>query len=73
MPFQSRSGLRLTTSKFYSPNGNNYSKIGLEPDVHVELETDQAVAYRGSRNGDFESDADIRKGLELLRSQLARR
>ena len=73
MSFESHSGLKLTTAKFYSPNGKNYSKVGLEPDVHVELETDMATAYRGLRNGDYESDADIRKGLELLRSQLARR
>ena len=28
-------GLRLTTSKFYSPNGLPFSKVGVEPDVLV--------------------------------------
>ena len=29
------SGLRLTTAKFYSPNGKPYSRVGVEPDVVV--------------------------------------
>ena len=28
-------GLRLTTAKFYSPNGQPYSRVGVEPDVVV--------------------------------------
>jgi len=28
-------GLRLTTSKFYSPSGRPYSRVGVEPDVEV--------------------------------------
>ena len=31
----SDSGLRLTTAKFYSPNGRPYSRVGVEPDVVV--------------------------------------
>jgi carboxyl-terminal processing protease len=31
----SESGLRLTTAKFYSPNGKPYSRVGVEPDVVV--------------------------------------
>jgi carboxyl-terminal processing protease len=31
------SGLRLTTAKFYSPFGHNYTKIGIRPDVPVSL------------------------------------
>lgn len=29
-------GLRLTTEKFYSPNGSPYSGIGVKPDIFVE-------------------------------------
>lgn len=28
-------GVRLTTAKFYSPNGRPYSRVGVEPDVYV--------------------------------------
>jgi carboxyl-terminal processing protease len=31
------SGVRLTTSKFYSPNGHPYSKVGVTPDVAVQV------------------------------------
>lgn len=30
-------GIRLTTAKFYSPDGHPYSRIGVEPDVVVAL------------------------------------
>jgi carboxyl-terminal processing protease len=30
-------GVRLTTAKFFSPNGKPYSHIGVEPDVKVQL------------------------------------
>ena len=30
---ESNSGVRLTTAKFYSPNGKPYSRVGVEPDV----------------------------------------
>jgi carboxyl-terminal processing protease len=30
-------GLRLTTAKFYSPNGSNYTKVGVKPDQVVPL------------------------------------
>ncbi len=32
---QQEAGLRLTTEKFYSPKGNPYSGIGVEPDIFV--------------------------------------
>jgi carboxyl-terminal processing protease len=33
----SGAGLRLTTAKFYSPNGRPYSNLGVEPEVAVHL------------------------------------
>ena len=32
----SNAGMRLTISKFYSPNGNPYAGIGVEPDIPVQ-------------------------------------
>lgn len=29
-------GMRLTTAKFFSPQGHSYSNVGVEPDVHVQ-------------------------------------
>jgi len=30
-----RAGIRLTTSKFYSPSGHPYNRVGVEPDIEV--------------------------------------
>ena len=32
---ESSAGVRLTTAKFYSPNGKPYSRVGVEPDLRV--------------------------------------
>ncbi|MBN2296690.1 MAG: S41 family peptidase [Pirellulales bacterium] len=32
----SQSGMRLTTAKFYSPNGRPYSLVGVKPDIQVQ-------------------------------------
>ncbi|MHC4879401.1 MAG: S41 family peptidase [Planctomycetota bacterium] len=63
----SSNGLRLTTAKFYSPNGHTLSKIGVEPDVLVELPSEHTVAYRSSLFEDDESDADIERAIEILK------
>ncbi len=34
---RANAGLRLTTAKFYSPNGRPYSNLGVDPDVAVHL------------------------------------
>ena len=31
----SDAGLRLTTAKFYSPNGHPFNRVGVEPDVTI--------------------------------------
>jgi carboxyl-terminal processing protease len=33
----SNAGVRLTTAKFYSPNGRAYSRVGVEPDIMVRV------------------------------------
>ena len=41
---ESNAGMRLTTAKFYSPNGNPYSDVGVEPDVPVPAQREHVVA-----------------------------
>lgn len=33
LPVRDKTGLRLTTAKFYSPNNHNYSNVGVRPDI----------------------------------------
>ena len=60
-------GLRLTTAKFYSPNGHNWSKVGVEPDVVVAL-PEGASPHRGSTELDVTGDPDIQAAMKVLRA-----
>ena len=73
LPGHADSGFRLTTAKFYSPNGGTYSKVGIQPDVKVVDDSDRKSMQRHRKQGQIEDDRDIEAGLETLRKQLARR
>lgn len=60
-----KNGLRLTTAKFYSPNGHTLGKIGVRPDYIVDRAEETVVGFRGS--SEDETDADIERALQLLR------
>lgn len=74
LPGVGDTGVRLTTAKFYSPSGNTYGKIGLEPDVAVVKTGDvsRRSAYRNGKR-DFSDDRDVQTGLKILQEQLAQR
>ena len=54
-PLGDGSALKITTGKYYLPDGNNIHKIGITPDVEVEA------------SGTEGEDAQLNKALELLR------
>lgn len=66
-------GLRLTTAKFYSPSGQSYNHIGLEPDVAVTAAAKHSTYFRGPVAGTLDSDPDLQKGVELLKSRISQR
>lgn len=66
------SGLRLTTAKFYSPAGNTYGKVGVEPDVFVETAGTPRTSGRG-RRVQVQDDRDISAAIEALRKQMVQR
>jgi carboxyl-terminal processing protease len=66
-------GIRLTTAKFYSPNGQPISQVGVEPDIvvrHATGETEQ-VRSTGYRGVDLASDPALSKAVEAARGQVA--
>lgn len=72
LPVRGETGLRLTTAKFYSPKGDNLSKIGVQPDILVQQE--QVSYYQGRREGSLVTDDnDLKKGIQVLRRQLSSR
>jgi carboxyl-terminal processing protease len=66
-------GLRLTTAKFYSPNGHNLSEVGVKPDIMIEAPTTRRTHYRGAAVLDDDADADLEAGLTVLRKQFTQR
>jgi len=63
-------GIRLTTAKFYSPNGHPFSHVGVEPDIVVH-QTAKPIDGQVAPRPAAESDATLSAGLEAARRQLA--
>jgi carboxyl-terminal processing protease len=68
-------GIRLTTAKFYSPNGTAISEVGVSPDIAVAEAPEQAggaqtVGYRGAEQP---ADEALQKAVEAARTQVAMR
>jgi carboxyl-terminal processing protease len=59
-------GVRLTTAKFYSPNGHPYSRVGVEPDVPVQAVRVAAKPIDG-RLPAAADDAMLTTALQYLR------
>lgn len=60
------SGLKLTISEYFTPNGTNIHGIGIEPDILVELEDD--VEIIGIEN--LEGDKQLKKAIEEIRLKI---
>lgn len=57
-------GMRITTAKFYSPNGDTWGKIGLQPDIVVQ----NGPENRPIGDVDLENDSDLREALRVFQS-----
>ncbi|MBD3672352.1 MAG: S41 family peptidase [Planctomycetaceae bacterium] len=62
-------GIRLTTAKFFSPHGKNYSHVGIKPNVEVAEKDEMTTYYRGPETLNPREDSDIAKATEILQSQ----
>ena len=60
------SALKLTFSKYYTPNGNNIHEVGIVPDVEVELDE----VLRTKAVIEFSEDNQLQKALEVLQEQM---
>lgn len=58
-------GLKVTTSKYYTPNGENIHKIGITPDIEVSL-PDELKTQDYTR----ELDSQFNKALEVIKEKL---
>lgn len=55
---QDGTGMKFTTADYYTPSGRNIHGVGIEPDVYVELES--------------EDDEQLQKAVEVLKEKVGR-
>lgn len=66
IPFgESDGGLKVTTSKYYTPNGENIHKIGIKPDIEVKIPEE---LLKGQYNR--KEDPQFNKGLEVIKEKI---
>jgi carboxyl-terminal processing protease len=58
-------GLKVTTSKYYTPNGENIHKIGIKPDIEVTIPEEML-----SKEYNRSIDPQFNKGLEVIKDKL---
>ncbi len=72
IPFADGSGIQLTTSTFYTPNGHSiHEENGIEPDVAVEIP--EASREEFKRNRAFlsaDQDIQLQKAIEVLNAEI---
>lgn len=61
-PLSDGSAVKLTISKYYTPNGNNIHGIGIEPDIEVELDEDLTTAT----SIEYEDDNQLQAAIDTL-------
>ena len=54
------SAVKLTVSNYFTPNGNNVHKIGIDPDVEVEFDAEQ---YKNGVDNQLEKAKEVLAGL----------
>lgn len=62
MPLGDDSGIKFTTSAYFTPNGTNIHGVGIEPDIELEYDYDLA-----KETGD---DNQVRKAIEVLKQEI---
>lgn len=55
------SGLKITTDEYFTPNHTSINKVGIEPDVEVDLTKDSNGKYETSKD----NDAQLLKAIEM--------
>lgn len=59
---QDGTALKITTAKYYTPDGNNIHEIGITPDVEIDLPEEVKTKV----NITFKEDVQLQKAIEVL-------
>lgn len=60
-----KGGLKVTTSKYYTPNGENIHKIGITPDIEVTIPEETL-----NKEYDKRLDTQLIKSIEVIKEKL---
>lgn len=72
LPLTDGTGLRLTTAKFYSPEGRNLAKVGVRPHIAVKRNDDPSMRRSYFRTDSrLQDDPDIARGLQEVSNRLS--
>jgi carboxyl-terminal processing protease len=71
LPLPDGSALRLTTAKYFTPNGRCIHKIGIEPDIVVEMTDEEEIRMLVKRRLEkMLKDNPKGNGMEAEREEL---
>lgn len=59
-----KDALKITTAKYFTPNGNYIHGVGIEPDIEIEYEVPENKVYNQ------ETDNQLKKAVEVLKEEL---
>lgn len=67
IPLDDGDALKLTTAKYFTPNGNYIHEVGISPDIEVEYE------YNGPEDETYDKqyDSQFLKGVEIMQEMIA--
>lgn len=65
LPLEDGDAIKLTTSKYYTPNGNYIHGVGIEPDIELEYK------FLGGEDEQYDRkyDNQIQKAIEVLKGE----
>ncbi len=64
-PLDDGSGMKLTTSEYFTPNGTNIHGIGITPDVVVKM----PESYKEIKNPKDSDDPQLQKAIEIINNK----
>lgn len=62
VPLTDGSAIKITVSKYYTPNGINIHGTGIEPDIEVELDAEKYI--------EEDIDTQLEEGLKVLKEKI---
>lgn len=69
-PFVDGSALKITTAKYYTPNGVCIDGVGIKPDYEIEANPDFKMPYLAGTEAEIsENDTQLAKAIEVVKNK----